>query len=90
LNIILGKIKPYFENITGMYKNGFRDGRAVIDDVFAFKIIKKKIWEYNQNVQYLFIDFQKAYDSIHRDTLLKCMEEFKIPTDLIYIYMGLG
>ena len=32
---------------------------------------------------YLFIDFQKAYDSIHRDTLWECMEEFKIPTKLM-------
>jgi hypothetical protein len=31
----------------------------------------------NQSVRYLFIDFQKAYVSIHRDTLWKCMKEFK-------------
>ena len=28
-------------------------------------------------------EYQKAYDSIHRDTLWKCMEDFKIPTKLI-------
>ena len=33
-----------------------------------------------QSVQYLFIDFKKAYDSIHRETLWECMEENKIPT----------
>ena len=49
------------------------------------KIINKKLWEYNQSVQYLFIDFQKAYFSIHRDTLWKYMTEFKIPTKLINI-----
>ena len=48
----------------GVYQNGFRDGRSVIDNIFALKIINKKIWEYNQNVQNLFIDFQKAYDCI--------------------------
>jgi len=58
------------------YQNGFRDGRSVIDNIFVLKTIKKKIWEYNQSVQYLFNHFQKAYDSIHRDTLWKCMEEF--------------
>ena len=31
----------------------------------------------------LFIDFQKAYDSIHTHMLWKCMEEFKIPKKLI-------
>ena len=67
----------------GDYQNGFRDGRSVIDNVFALKIINEKLWEYNQSVQYLFIGFQKAYDSIHRDTLWECMKEFKIPTKLI-------
>jgi hypothetical protein len=68
-NIILGKIKPYIEKVTGDYQNRFRDGRSVIDNIFALKIINKKLWEYNQSVQYLFIDFQKAYDSIHRYTM---------------------
>ena len=31
----------------------------------------------------LFIDFQKAYDLIHRDALWAYMKEFKIPTKLI-------
>jgi len=56
----LEKIKPYIENITGVYQNGFRDGRSVNDNIFVLKIINKKIWEYNQSIQYLFLDFQKA------------------------------
>ena len=73
-NIILGKIKPYIENVMGDYQNGFRDGRSVIDNIFALKIISEKLWQYNQIVQYLFIDFQKAYDSVHRDTLREMYE----------------
>jgi len=46
-NIILGKIKPYIEKITGDYQNGFRDGGFVIDNIFALKIVNQKIWEYN-------------------------------------------
>jgi hypothetical protein len=78
----LGKIKPYIEKVLGDYKNVFRGGRSVIDNKSALKIINKKLWEYNQGVQYLFIDFQKAYDSTHRDMLWKCMKEFKISTKL--------
>jgi len=81
--IILGKIKPYIENIMGDYQNGFRDRRSVIDNIFVLKIINKKIWEYNQSVQYLFINLKKKYDSLNRDTLWKCMEEFKIPKKLL-------
>jgi hypothetical protein len=54
-NVILEKIKPYFEKITGDYQNGFRDGRSLIDNIFALKIVKEKILEYNQSGQYLFI-----------------------------------
>ena len=68
-NIILGKIKLYIENVMGDYQNGFIEGRSVIDNIFALRIINEKLWEYKQSVQYIFIDFQKAYDSIHRDTL---------------------
>jgi len=67
------------------YQNGFRDGKFVIDNIFALKIINEKLWEYNRSRQYLFIDFQKVYVSIHRDTQWECMEEFKIPTKLINI-----
>jgi hypothetical protein len=65
-----------------------RAARSVIDNIFVLKIINKKIWEYNQRVQYLFLDFQKAYDSIHRDTLCECMKEFKITTKLIQMHPG--
>ena len=79
----MGKIKPYIEKVVGDKQNGFRDGRSVIDDIFALKIINEKLREYNQSAQYLFTDFQKAYESIHRDTLWECMKDFKILTKLI-------
>jgi hypothetical protein len=61
-NIILEKIKPYIEKVMRDYQNGFRGGRSVTDNIFALRI-NEKLWEYNQSVvQYLFIDFQKAYD----------------------------
>jgi len=84
-NMILGKIKPHIEKVIRDYQNAFRDGRYVIDNIFVSKIKNEKLWEYNQSVQYLFIDFQKAYDSIHRDTLWECIKEFLIATKLINI-----
>ena len=54
LNIIFGKIKPYIGKVMGDYQNGFRDGRAVIDNIFALRIINEKLWEYNQSVQFIY------------------------------------
>ena len=50
LNIVMGKIKPYIDKVMGDYQNGFRDGRSVIDNIFALRIINEKLWEYNQSV----------------------------------------
>jgi hypothetical protein len=72
--IILEKIKPYIEKVMGDYKNGFKDGSSVIDNILALKIINKKLWEHNQSIQQLLIDFQKAYNNIHRDTLWECIK----------------
>ena len=65
-NIILKKIKPNIEKITWDYQNGSRDGRSVLNKIFALKIVNEKIFKYNQSVQYLFIDFRKSYDYTYR------------------------
>jgi hypothetical protein len=54
-DIILGKIKPYIGKVMWDYQNGFRDGRSVIDNIYALKIINEKLWEYNRSVCLLFV-----------------------------------
>jgi len=80
-NIILGNIKPQLKKVWGTTR--MDSEMEDLDNIFALKTINKKLWEYNQSVQYLFIGFLRAYDSIHRDTLWECRKEFKIPTKLI-------
>ena len=57
----------------GDYQNGFRDGKSVIDNTFAPKIVNEKLWKYNQSVQYLLI-FKRhitLYIEIHYGNVLK-------------------
>ena len=54
-----------------------------MDGIFTLTMINEKIWEHDKKIDYLFVDFQKAYDSIHRDSLWKIMREFQIPLKLI-------
>jgi hypothetical protein len=56
--LILLRCQYILKKLWGL-SDGFRGGSSVIDNIFALKIINKKLWEYNQSV-YLFIDFQKA------------------------------
>jgi hypothetical protein len=42
-----------------------------------------KMWEYNETVHQLFIDFKKAYDSVRREVLYNILIEIGIPMKLV-------
>jgi hypothetical protein len=44
-------------------------------------------WEYNGTVHQLFIDFEKAYDSVRREMLYNILTEFGISTKLVRLIM---
>ena len=46
------------------------------------QILEKK-WAYNNAVCQLFIDFEKAYDSIKRESLYDILIKFGVPKKLV-------
>jgi hypothetical protein len=53
------------------------------DQVFNIHQILEKKWEYNGTVHQLFIDLNKAYDSVRREVLYNILIEFEIPRKLV-------
>jgi len=53
------------------------------DHLFCIRQILEKIWEYNEAVHQLFVDFMKAYDSIRREVLYNILMEFGIPIKMV-------
>jgi hypothetical protein len=45
--------------------------------------VLQKTWEYDKSVHTVFIDYKKVYNSIHRASLIKTLEEFGMPSKLI-------
>jgi len=45
----------------------------------------EKDWEYNEAVQYLFVDFNKASDSVRRQVLRNILTGFGISMKLVRI-----
>lgn len=41
------------------------------------------MWQYNKNIHILFINFKKAYDSIHKEPLINVIKEFEMPQKLV-------
>jgi hypothetical protein len=50
--------------------------RSTTDHIFCIGQILENIWEYNEAVHQLFIDFKKAYDSVRRKALYNILTEF--------------
>ncbi|KAL4088534.1 hypothetical protein QTP88_023628 [Uroleucon formosanum] len=80
---ILDRIKPRTEELLGDYQCGFRQNRSTTDQIFNLRQIFQKAWEYDKNLCVLFVDFKKAYDSIHRPSLINIMKKFSFPKKLV-------
>jgi len=82
-NILLSRLIPYAEEITGVHQCGFWHNRSTTDHVFCINQILEKKWEYNEAVHQLFIYFKKAYDSVRREVLYSILIEFGNPMELL-------
>jgi hypothetical protein len=78
-NILLSMLSSYIDEIIGDHQCGFRRNRSTTDQIFCFRQILEKKWEYKETVHQLFMDFKKAYDSVKRDVLYNILIEFRVP-----------
>ena len=60
-------------------------GMSCVDQIFTLRQILEQSAEWNSTVYLNFTDFQKAFDSIHRDSLWKIMRHHGIPPKLAQI-----
>ena len=77
---------PYANKIIGEYQCGFRRNRSTVDHKFNIRQLLEKKWDYNKDVCHLFIDFEKAYDSIKRESLYDILIRFSVPQNLVRLY----
>ena len=82
-NILFSRLITYAKEINGDHQCGFRRNRSTFEHIFCIRQILEKKWEYNEEVQQLFIDFKKAYDSVRRDVLYKILNELGIAKKLV-------
>lgn len=68
--ILLGRLEPLAEECIGFGKI-----KSTIDQLTTIKQLIEKKYEYRQNIWQVFVDFKKACDSIHRDSMYNIMHE---------------
>lgn len=70
---LLDRIRPIAKEIIGDYQGGFRPNTSTTDQIFVIRQTLQKMWEFNKDEYILFVDFKKAYDSIHPASLINIL-----------------
>ena len=80
-------IYPKIDNILRNKQNGFRRNRSMISQILTIRIIFESVRAKNQQVTILFVDFTKAFDSIHRRKMEQILLAFGLPKETIAAIM---
>ncbi len=67
----------------------FRRGRSCTEEIFVLRQVIGQSLEYQQQISLNFIDFVKAFDSVHRNTQWKIARAYGIPSPFVDIFRSL-
>lgn len=81
--VLLNRLENYTNSIIEEHQSGFIKGRSTTDQTFIVKESIAKYWEFDKDCFLLFVDFNKAYDSLDRQQIWHKMEKFGIPLEMI-------
>ena len=69
---------------------GFREGRGARDRIANICWIIKKVGDFQKNIYFCFIGYDKAFDCVDHNKLLKILEKTGIPDHLICLLRNLN
>ena len=83
--IILERLKEALDVKLRPEQAGFRQGRSCADHIATLRIIIEQSLEWQSPLYMTFVDFEKAFDSVDRETIWKLMSHYGIPSKFINI-----
>ena len=81
--VIIKRISRGVDKKLRKEQAGFRSGRSTIEQIFVLRNIIEQSVKWNASLYICFIDYEKAFDSVHRETLWMIMSSYGIPPKLV-------
>ena len=81
--MLLNRIQPKLDPHLRPNQNGFRPRRSTTAHILALRRIIEGVKRNNLKAVLLFVDFSKAFDSIHRGKMMKILRAYGIPEQLV-------
>ena len=82
-------LKPKIENILTKSQNGFRRNRSTTSQILTISQILEGVRAKNLQATILFVDFTKAFDSIHRKKMGQILFTYGLPKEAVATIMML-
>nr|KAG5693079.1 hypothetical protein BaRGS_010638 [Batillaria attramentaria] len=80
--ILLERMRDSVDGKLRDNQAGFRRNRSCIDQIATLRIIVEQSLEWNSSLYVNFVDYRKAFDTLHRDTLWQLLRHYGIPPKL--------
>lgn len=81
--LLLNRIRPQIDPILRKNQNGFRTNRSTLGQILTIRRIIECAIAKNLPATLLFIDFSKAFDSIHRRRMKEILLGYGIPNETV-------
>jgi len=83
--VIITRIREGINQPLGDAQAEYKGGRSTCttEQIFVLRNIIEQVIEWNACLHVCFVDFEKAFDSVHRETLWRLLASYGIPTKLV-------
>lgn len=81
--MLLNRIRSKIDKHLRPNQNGFRPGRSTTAHILTLRRLIEGVRSHNLKAVLVFIDFKKAFDSIHRERMLQILRAYDIPEKLV-------
>ena len=81
--LLRNRIEPKIDNILRKNQNGFRRNRCTTSQILTICRILEGVWTKNLQVTLLFVDFTKAFDSIHKGKMEKILRAYGLHKETV-------
>ena len=88
-SVLLNRLKDEVDNLLREKQAGLRRGRSCSEQILTLRNIIEQCYNWNKPLCINFIDFKKAFNSIHRESLWKILKLYNIPEKYINIFKAL-
>ena len=89
LNILQARLQQYMNHELPDVQAGFRKGRGTRHEIANIHWIIEKAREFQKNIYFCFIDYDKAFDCVDHNKLWKILQEMGIPDHLTCLLRNL-